>query len=528
MAARAVQAAPAALKNSLRALSSAHGAEVTESVNQLTKGIMRALLLEKVKPAAGLVLGVALLATVSRALSQQPGSLDLNFKFGLNGGSVAAVQSSLAIQPDGRILLAGGFANGVATNGNQVSYYSGFARLNYDGSVDTSFATTATNFNFKPINEADGYAIAVQKSGKIVIGGYWLQTNALKHANIARLNPDGTLDPTFNPGAGTDWQPTPPTTLVSYVFTQEDDKILVGGRFSQIAGTSRNGLARLNPDGSIDESFQPPPAAQLVNLQNPILKDGRIVVMNTFSNGISRLKPDGTLDPTFMPISLSQEPFFNPPYALQSEGGIIGTIGVSYGSTSATLGRFNSTGTRDSSFAAVFTRTDTKTSPYVLTDIAVDESGKVLVVGRFDKVNGSQRFDVARLNSDGTLDQAFDAGPRLANQVTAQRVFIQPDGRILVSGYTKTNGINTPYLLRLLGNSSLRFSSLNQASGASMRVTLESQGATSVLIEISTNFKDWAPLTMLTNSAGASTLDFEIQRPVSTSSAFYRAALGNH
>lgn len=93
-----------------------------------------------------------------------------------------------------KLVVVGNFPP-IETAFNGEPIYGGILRLNPDGSWDRSFATTSDRI----------YTAALQPDGKIIIGGAWTSTNLVKRANISRLNTDGTLDPTFNPGPGTDY-----------------------------------------------------------------------------------------------------------------------------------------------------------------------------------------------------------------------------------------------------------------------------------------------------------------------------------
>ena len=99
--------------------------------------------------------------------------------------------SSLATQSDGKIIIGGNF------NGVGGKYRGGFARLNPDGSLDTSFK-----------GGVDGWvqSVALQADGKILVAGNFGQCQGYARPSLARLNPDGSLDTTFNPrlGAGDD------------------------------------------------------------------------------------------------------------------------------------------------------------------------------------------------------------------------------------------------------------------------------------------------------------------------------------
>src|SRR5207302_560325 len=93
-------------------------------------------------------------------------------------------------------------------------------------------------------------AIAIQPDGRIVIAGDFTKYNAVARSHLARLNTDGSLDQTFNPLAKTDFP-------ISAIVLQSDGKLLLGGDFQSINGTKRNRIARLLSDGTLDASFDP-------------------------------------------------------------------------------------------------------------------------------------------------------------------------------------------------------------------------------------------------------------------------------
>ncbi|MBP6390878.1 MAG: hypothetical protein KA352_08280 [Flavobacteriales bacterium] len=219
---------------------------------------------------------------------------------------------SLAVQPDGKVIVAGQFSD-----------YGGFtrpglARINADGSLDTSF---------NPGTGASGgiSSVALQPDGKIVIGGGFSGYNGIPRNKIARLNANGSLDLSFNPGTG----PAPTTNGITSVTVQPDGKIIIGGdSFTSYNGIPRNRIARLNADGSLDTSFDPGtgfPGAVLSIQHQP---DGKIIAAGGFSsyngtprNNITRLNADGSLDTGFNPGSGASGPIRSS--ALQPDGGII-------------------------------------------------------------------------------------------------------------------------------------------------------------------------------------------------------------
>lgn len=159
------------------------------------------------------------------------GSLDTSFNFGMYGLVVAS-----AVQADGRILIGGNdFSNEPGGRG------VGFMRLNPDGSLDNSFRLPS----FFPTT-AEVSTIVVQPDRKIFIGGNFIVEGTVTQAYIARLNPDGSVDPSFKARAH---------VPVSAILLQPDGKIVAGGMFSNEAGERRPLIARLNSDGSLDTTF---------------------------------------------------------------------------------------------------------------------------------------------------------------------------------------------------------------------------------------------------------------------------------
>ena len=147
---------------------------------------------------------------------------------------------ALAVQPDGKILIAGRFTQVGGQPRNRI------ARLHADGSLDTSFApASGANNSIR--------SLALQPDGRVLIGGQFTTFDGVTRSNLARLQTNGLLDLTFNPGAGADKQ-------VRSVAVQADGKILIGGDFENYSGTPRSCVARLFPDGALDPAFDTGPS----------------------------------------------------------------------------------------------------------------------------------------------------------------------------------------------------------------------------------------------------------------------------
>jgi uncharacterized delta-60 repeat protein len=167
---------------------------------------------------------------------------------------------SLALQPDGKILVGGFFM----TLGGQSC--SCIARFNADGTVDTAFNSAAST---------EAYALALQANGKIVVGGFFTTLGGQSRSYLGRLNADGTVDSSFNPGAN--------STVLSLAL-QADGKILVGGAFGTLGGQSRNSIGRLNADGTLDTSFDPGAGGGIYGVCSlAVQPDGKILVGGEFT-----------------------------------------------------------------------------------------------------------------------------------------------------------------------------------------------------------------------------------------------------
>jgi len=311
---------------------------------------------------------------------------------------------TMVLQPDGKIVVGGVFTK---MNGEARNY---IARLNPDRTLDTSFNPEANG----PV-----HALALQSDGKIVVGGAFKTLGGEPRKYIARLNPDGTLDALFNPGAaiidiGRD------SNRIFALAVQADGKIVVGGRFYSVDGaTHKNFLTRLNPDGTFDTAFNPVPLGSVLALA--LQADGKIILGGSFTKlneedrfQIARLNPDGTLDTSFDPgTSYEHGEDLVFALALQPDNKIV--VGGQFPKLGSGILRLNPDGTLDDSF-----KPQTEGLAFTL---AVQTDGKIVLGGDFTTVNGEPHKQLARLNPDGTLDASFN--PELNGVIGALRVTFQ-------------------------------------------------------------------------------------------------------
>lgn len=425
-------------------------------------------------------------------------TLDKNFNI-LKG--MAGSVNAIAIQSDGKIIIGGSF--GFYYKGK---YINDFTRLNTDGSLDSTFntGTGPEGLISKDPIRSSIHSISIQKDGKIVIGGFFLSYNGIKINSIARVNMDGALDKTFNPGKlandyvlttaiqndgkiimgghnTSDFGNTRPpiarlnidgsldTTFITgtglnsaphAIVLQDDLKIIVGGTFTSYNGTSRNGILRLNTDGSIDPTFDPGTGIAITAgksiLTTSLQKDGKILIGGFFTefngitkNNIARLNPDGSIDKTFNTGTAANA--FISTITAQNNGKII--VGGFFSSFNGVAKNHITTLNPDGSVVIPF-NIGTGANSSLKTTLQSD--GKILIFGSFTSYNGLYRSHIARLNPDGSIDKTFDPGVGTGiNEViaaTAQQV----DGKIIIAGdFTSFNGTPVHYITRLNANGSL-------------------------------------------------------------------------
>jgi len=180
------------------------------------------------------------------------------------GAGANAIVWSIALQPDGKIIAGGGFTQFDNEEAGRI------VRLNSDGSRDSAF---------KPGSGADAaiLAVAVQDNGKILAAGDFISFNETVQNHIVRLNADGSVDKSFNPGMG-------PNSGIRSLAVQRDGKIIIGGGFTSVEGVVCNHIARLNADGSLDRSFDASGGASGAIWRVAIQKDGKILAGGLFKS----------------------------------------------------------------------------------------------------------------------------------------------------------------------------------------------------------------------------------------------------
>ena len=300
------------------------------------------------------------------------GTLDKDFAAAAN-----SVVNWIVRQEDGKIVLAGDFTN---INGSECK---GVARLATDASLDPLRSDIEGNL----------HAILVQSDGKIVVAGYFTTVRSVKKSRLARLNPDGSLDESFKGDAN---------SVIWTLADQLDHKILIGGDFTTSHLVPMNRIARLNPDGELDKEFASGAGANGRVCAIAVQSDGKILLGGDFTefnkrprNRVARLDTDGSLDATFTPGT-------GPDKGIRT--------------------------------------------------LVLQPDQKIVVGGVFEFFNDTQLNHIARLNANGSLDESFVPGTGFNDEVRTLRM--QKDGKILAAGnFTNYNGVACNRIVRLRGTS---------------------------------------------------------------------------
>lgn len=426
------------------------------------------------------LLAFALLANSAHA-QQQP-KLDAALKpaFAESAGFV----TDAVVQNDGQIIVAGAFnaVNGMARNG--------LARLRTDGTVDPSFdaGSICCGTGSDPaLADPPVLSLLLQGDGKLILGGSFTNVQGVVRMGLARLNPDGKLDTSFDAGAGL-IMPGQGLVRPRSLVLQADGKLLVGGVFTSINGTARNGIARLNSDGTVDPSFDPgiglnigdpADAAQLSTIA--VLPNKQILIGGAFLsyNGgprtaLARLNADGSLDLSF-DIAINQQdtqPSVDH-ILVQGDGGLLLSGSFNYVDPEGRIGvaRLKPDGKNDTAFNPAVDWTISETYAF----LARQSDGKILVDRQYTDANGSVRRALIRLNPDGTVNPALNLEllPGEGSRLSLAGVRFQPNGKLLVAGNFKAgpNGSHESLIsIDLNGNIDAFAPRFQLAEGASANV----------------------------------------------------------
>jgi len=148
----------------------------------------------------------------------------------------------------------------------------------HEGLNDPTFNSARENDRFGYGADATVRAIAVQADGKILIGGMFTHFNGVPRRGLARLNVNGSVDSDFNQGVGLAPFATIPICALADLLIEPSGKITLVGVFGSYNGMARRNILRLNADGSLDASLNPGSGPDDVVSTIDRLSDGRYVI----------------------------------------------------------------------------------------------------------------------------------------------------------------------------------------------------------------------------------------------------------
>ena len=455
-------------------------------------------------------------SVVSRIVrTQTSGTIDTTF---VSGNGLGNVAYNIHIQPDGKIITAGAFNIYSGSSNNFI------VRINSNGTKDNTF-NLGTGFNTN-VNIS-----SLQPDGKIIAAGAFTTYSGSSNNYIVRINSDGTKDNTFNVGTGLDaagWG-LGLTNLISY---DSQNNVYLASDNVTYSGSSIPRIWKLKPDGTLDTTYNAGAGLNRLAVAN-LVSGSRVYTAGTFTNykaegatGIAMVSDSATLSSSFNPgIGFNNDVwcitkqstgriivggFFtnysgsfrtriiglnpngtidtgfnvgtgagNIVYALatQTDDKIIagGTFTNYSGSSTSTtrLMRLNSNGTQDLTY-----NTGAGLNSYPLTILA-RANGKIFVTGLFTTYSGSAINYIMQTNSNGTRDTTFNVGTGFDAGAFGYSAVTQSDDKLIVGGnFTTYSGSTVNRVVRINtdGTRDLTFSVGNGANTVVSAVALQSDG----------------------------------------------------
>jgi uncharacterized delta-60 repeat protein len=400
---------------------------------------------------------------------------DLDGSFGSNGKATInlganEVASDVLPAPGGGLLIGG------AQNGASTGFV--VARLTNSGNLDPAFGSGAGFASDAVGGGIFSNSLALQPDGRIVMAGGVAPGGIGLHATVARaLSPEGTLDTSFHPAQGYfDAHFGTSTTEALGVDLQSSGKIVYAGRYGSGTDPMDMIVGRLlNPQGTYDTSFggggtghrQIDLGGDESATDIDVLPDDRIVltgykITTTADFAVLRLNADGTPDSGFGSSGTELVDFNGADdtanaSAIQPDGKIVaaGTTSPSAAVYNVGVTRLLTNGNPDPSFGSNGRATVDFGKQIIPVAVALQPNGKIVVAGTTDPF-GTGDFGIVRLQPNGTLDTTFgDGGKKVIDFGSDDHVLamtVQPDGSIVAVGYTGASGALDLAAARLEGD----------------------------------------------------------------------------
>src|SRR5581483_1020920 len=389
------------------------------------------------RTAAGAAVAAALLLTGSVSALAGAGSLDASFDF---GGTLTTPIGGGDDVARALVLQSDGKLVAAGSSWNGSNFDFALARYDPDGSLDPSFNGTGTLTTQIGGGNDEAFGLALQPDGRIVVSGYSSNGSNFDFA-LVRYDPDGSLDPTFNGTGKVTTAIGGGSDLAYSVAVQPDGRIVA-------AGLSSNGsnydfaVARYTASGSLDTSFN---------------GSGKATTPIGASDDVARalvLQPDGRI--------------------------VAAGYSSSAGNLDFALARYNANGSLDTSLnGSGKLTTAVGSGADIALAVALQSDGRIVAAG--DSSNGTDDdFALARYNANGSLDTGFAGSGKLTTPIGsgndgASAVLLQPDGRIVAAG-DSSNGSSLDFALARYNPNG----SLDSSFGGSGKVTASIGGGDDV------------------------------------------------
>jgi uncharacterized delta-60 repeat protein len=461
------------------------------------------------------------------------------------------IANAVARQSDGKLVVAGTTYMNNDFSGEDFA----LIRYNSDGTIDGTFGVNGRVTTDFPGLAADISAVVIQPDGKILVaGGAFPLFVFAGDFKLARYNSDGSLDTSFGSGGIVTTSFPGQGSYAFSLALQADGKIIAAGtdfvNFSSDDSSNTDfGLARYNPDGSPDTTFGN--GGQVTTdfdgfnddvFSVLIQTDGKIVAVGSAKNptnfydfATARYLANGTIDATFGSAGKVRTDFGDHNFdqarsaVLQPDGKIVAAgfaISHNGGVQNFAVARYGSNGVLDSTFSNDgITQVDFGSCCQSAYSVLLPGDGKIITVGYPNTESSDSDFLLARLNATGTLDTTFGIGGKVRASFGdlndgANAALLQPDGKIVAVGFhpTPTNRFAEFEVARFLGSSGSSFSLTSAVS----RKTHGSAGAFDVTLPLVGE-----PGVEDRSTGGSYTLVFSFSSDVVSGSASVTAGTGS-
>lgn len=406
--------------------------------------------------------------------------------------------ADFAVRPSGEILVA--LYSESAGSDEQLS----LIQLKDDGGIDPSFPAAVRMRHL--------FQMLLQKDGKVLVAG----ARSDDPACLLRFKLNGELDPDFK---------CPSVRAVTEVATDAAGRIYISGDFREVNGIPRLYLARLHPDGHLDESFTPATAlhgsAEAGMTRLAVQIDGRVLMAGVFNspagkNYFARFNEDGSDDGSFSNMNPVYHSFCNDLKVLP-DGSILHGWGFRTDrGTRAAIQRFLPDRTRDPGFQHDVTLDG------MITTFDVQPDGRIIAAISSALLTQGQIF---RFHKNGQIDQTFGAGGKSLVDTRAytrpghvSRIIVDGRGRVLIGGsFTAYDGESRTNLVRLLPDA-ISLKSLVRQKDVILIEWYLTPAETTCTIQASSDLKTW----ITENNISRVTNGLQVQLPADAPRRFLR------